>query len=129
MRAESLAKQRALTLDDLYARIAAGKVQDLNLVIKADVQGSIEALEDALMQIQHPEVKIEVIRSGVGAITESDVMLASASQAIVIGFNVRPNVSAQSLAEQEGVDVRTYRVIYKVTEDVRAALVGMLKPE
>jgi len=129
VRAESLAKQRALTLDDLYARIAAGKVQDLNLVIKADVQGSIEALEDALLQIQHAEVKIKVIRSGVGAITESDVMLASASQAIVIGFNVRPNVSAQALAEQEGVDVRTYRVIYKVTEDVRAALVGMLKPD
>jgi translation initiation factor IF-2 len=129
VRAESLAKQRALTLDDLYARIAAGKVQDLNLVIKADVQGSIEALEDALKQVEHAEVKIQIIRSGVGAITESDVMLASASQAIVIGFNVRPNVSAQSLAEQEGVDVRTYRVIYKVTEDVRAALVGMLKPE
>ncbi len=129
VRAESLAKQRALTLDDLYARIAAGKVQDLNLIVKADVQGSIEALEDALKQIQHPEVKIQIIRSGAGAITESDIMLASASQAIVIGFNVRPNVSAQQLADQEGVDVRTYRVIYKITEDVRAALVGMLKPE
>ena len=129
VKAEQLAQQRALTLDDLYARIAAGRVQELNLVLKADVQGSIEALTDALMQIQHEEVKINVIRSGAGAITESDVMLASASQAIVIGFNVRPNAPAQALAEQEGVDIRTYRIIYKVTEDVRAALVGMLKPE
>jgi translation initiation factor IF-2 len=129
VKAESLAKERALTLDDLYARIAAGKVQELNLIVKADVQGTVEALEDALNQIKHPEVKLRIIRSGVGAITESDVMLASASQAIVIGFNVRPNAAAQSLAEQEGVDVRTYRVIYKVTEDVRSALVGMLKPE
>ena len=129
LRAEQFAKERALTLDDLYARIAAGRVQELNLVLKADVQGSIEALEDALKQIEHPEVKIRIIRSGVGAITESDVMLASASEAIIIGFNVRPNAPAQALAEQEGVDVRTYRVIYKVTEDVRSALVGMLKPE
>jgi translation initiation factor IF-2 len=129
LKAESLAKQRALTLDDLFARIAEGEVRDLNLVVKADVQGSLEALTDALNQIKHAEVKVNVIHSGVGAITESDIMLASASQAIIIGFNVRPNAPAQSLAEAEGVDVRTYRVIYKVTEDVRAALVGMLKPE
>ena len=129
IRAEQLAKERALTLDDLYARIAAGRVQELNLVLKADVQGSVEALEDALKQIDHPEVKINVIRSGVGAVTESDVMLASASEAIVIGFNVRPNGPAQALAEQEGVDIRTYRIIYKIIEDVRSALVGMLKPE
>jgi translation initiation factor IF-2 len=129
IRAEELARERAITLDDLYARIAAGRVQDLNLVIKADVQGSLEALHDALGQIQHEEVKIRIIRSGVGAVTESDVMLAAASQAIIIGFNVRPNASAATLAEQEGVDIRTYRVIYKVTEEVRAALVGMLKPQ
>ena len=129
VRAEELAKQRALTLDDLFARIAEGEVQSLNLIIKADVQGSLEALEDALQQIQHAEVKVDVIHSGVGGITESDVMLAAASQAIIIGFNVRPNAPARTLAEGEGVDVRTYRVIYKVTEDVRAALVGMLKPE
>ena len=128
LRTEALAKQHALTLDDVFARIAAGKVLDLNLVVKADVQGSLEALSDALLKIQHPEVKVRVIHSGVGGINESDVMLASASSAIIIGFNVRPSPAATSLAESEGVDVRTYRVIYKVTEDITAALVGMLKP-
>ena len=128
IRTEALAKQRSLTLDDVFARIAEGKVLDLNLVVKADVQGSLEALTDALLKIQHPEVKVRVIHSGVGGINESDVMLASASSAIVIGFNVRPSTAAGSLAENEGVDVRTYRVIYKVTEDITAALVGMLKP-
>jgi len=112
----------------VFARIAAGKVLDLNLVVKADVQGSLEALSDALLKIQHPEVKVRVIHSGVGGINENDVMLASASSAIIIGFNVRPSPAATSLAESEGVDVRTYRVIYKVTEDITAALVGMLKP-
>ena len=129
IRTEALAKQRALTLDDVFARIAEGKVQDLNLVVKADVQGSLEALADALLQIKHAEVKVRVIHSGVGGVTESDVMLASASQAIIIGFNVRPNAPAQQLAEAEGIDVRLYTVIYKVTEDVRAALVGMLTPD
>ena len=129
LRAEELAKQRSLTLDDLFARIAQGEVQDLNLIVKADVGGSLEAVEDALKQIEHPEVRIAIIHSGVGAVTESDVMLASASSAIIIGFNVRPNQPAHALAETEGVDIRTYRVIYKVTEDVRAALMGMLKPE
>ncbi len=128
IRTEALAKQRSLTLDDVFARIAEGKVLDLNLVVKADVQGSLEALTDALLKIQHPEVKVRVIHSGVGGINESDVMLASASSAIVIGFNVRPSPAATALAESEGVDVRTYRVIYKVTEDITAALVGMLKP-
>ncbi|MBE3033985.1 MAG: translation initiation factor IF-2 [Actinobacteria bacterium] len=128
LKTEALAKQRALTLDDIFARIAAGKVLDLNLVVKADVQGSLEALSDALLKIQHPEVKVRVIHSGVGGINENDVMLASASAAIIIGFNVRPSPAATTLAETEGVDVRTYRVIYKVTEDITAALVGMLKP-
>jgi len=128
VRTEALAKQRALTLDDVFARIAQGKVLDLNLVVKADVQGSLEALSDALLKIQHPEVKVQVIHSGVGGINENDVMLAAASEAIIIGFNVRPSPAATSLAETEGVDVRTYRVIYKVTEDITAALVGMLKP-
>ncbi|MCX6364636.1 MAG: translation initiation factor IF-2, partial [Actinobacteria bacterium] len=128
LKTEALAKQRALTLDDIFARIAAGKVLDLNLVVKADVQGSLEALSDALLKIQHPEVKVRVIHSGVGGINENDVMLASASTAIIIGFNVRPSPPATTLAETEGVDVRTYKVIYKVTEDITAALVGMLKP-
>ena len=128
LRTEALAKQHALTLDDVFARIAAGKVLDLNLVVKADVQGSLEALSDALLKIQHPEVKVRIIHSGVGGVNESDVMLASASTAIIIGFNVRPSPQATALAESEGVDIRTYRVIYKVTEDITAALVGMLKP-
>jgi translation initiation factor IF-2 len=129
IKTEALARQRSLTLDEVFARIAEGKVLDLNLIVKADVQGSLEALTDALLKIQHPEVKVRVIHSGVGGVNESDVMLAAASAAIIIGFNVRPSPAAQTLAESEGVDVRTYRVIYKVTEDITAALVGMLKPE
>jgi len=129
IKAEALARESTLTLDDLYARIAEGRVQELNLIVKADVQGSLEALRDALDQIEHDEVKLRVIRSGVGGVTESDVMLAAASEAIIIGFNVRPNPSASQLADREGVDVRTYRVIYKATEDIRAALRGMLRPE
>jgi translation initiation factor IF-2 len=129
LKTERLARERSLTLDEVFARIAEGKVLDLNLVVKADVQGSLEALSDALLKIQHPEVKVQILHSGVGGINESDIMLAAASSAIIIGFNVRPSQAAQTLAEQEGVDVRTYRVIYKVTEDVTAALMGMLKPE
>ncbi|RPI28577.1 MAG: translation initiation factor IF-2, partial [Actinomycetota bacterium] len=129
LKTERLARERSLTLDEVFARIAAGKVLDLNLVVKADVQGSLEALSDALLKIQHPEVKVRILHSGVGGINESDIMLAAASEAIIIGFSVRPSQAAQTLAEQEGVDVRTYQVIYKVTEDVTAALMGMLKPE
>jgi translation initiation factor IF-2 len=128
LKTEALAKQRALTLDEVFARIAEGEVLDLNLSVKADAQGRLEALSDALLKIQHPEVKVRIIHSGVGGINESDIMLAAASSAIIIGFNVRPSAAAQTLAEGEGVDVRTYRVIYKVTEDITAALVGMLKP-
>ncbi len=128
LKAEMLAKRRALSLDDVFARIKQGEVKDLNLIIKADVAGSVEALEEALGQIKHEEVKINIIHKGVGAINESDVMLAAASQAIVIGFNVRPNAAAKTVAGLEGVDVRTYSVIYKVTEDVKAALLGLLKP-
>ncbi len=128
IKAELLAKRRAFTLDDVFARIKEGEVKDLNLVIKADVAGSVEALEEALKQIKHVEVKINIIHTGVGAINESDVMLAAASQAIVLGFNVRPSAAAKMVADLEGVDVRTYSVIYKVTEDVRAALIGMLAP-
>jgi len=128
VKAEILAKRHALTLDDVFTRIKQGEVKDLNLVIKADVAGSVEALDEALRQIEHEEVKINIIHTGVGAINESDVMLAAASQAIVLGFNVRPNSSAKTIAGIEGVDVRTYSVIYKVTEDVKAALLGMLEP-
>ena len=129
LKAEMLAKRRAITLDDVFAKIKEGEVKDLNLIVKADVAGSVEALEEALKQIKHEEVKVNIIHSGVGAINESDVMLAAASQAIVIGFNVRPNAAAKTVADLEGVDVRTYGVIYKVTEDVQAALIGMLAPK
>ena len=106
-----------------------GAVQDLNLIVKADVRGLGRGGRLASSQkIQHPEVRVNVIHTGVGGITESDVMLASASNAIVVGFNVRPNAEARALAEREGVEIRTYRVIYQLTEDIEQALVGMLSP-
>src|SRR5207344_3554722 len=103
-------------------------VQDLNLVLKADVGGSVEAAVSELQKIDHPEVRVNVIHSAAGGITENDIMLASASGAMVVGFNVRPNAEARALAEREGVEIRTYRVIYQLTEDIEQALVGMLKP-
>jgi translation initiation factor IF-2 len=131
LRQEQLSKGRvgASSLDEFYRRLKEGRVKELPLIIKGDVGGSVEALEEALRNITHPEVKVEVVFAGVGGINESDIMLASASKAVVIGFNVRPSVAAKALAEQEHVDVRTYRVIYKAIEDVEAALVGMLEPE
>jgi translation initiation factor IF-2 len=115
-------------LEGLFAELQAGAVQDLNLVLKGDVVGSVEAATSELQKIEHPEVRVNVIHSGVGGITEGDVMLASASSAMVVGFNVRPNAEARALAEREGVEIRTYRVIYQLTEDIEQALVGMLKP-
>ena len=131
LRQEQVAKSRggASSLDEFYRRLKEGKVKELPLIIKGDVGGSVEALDEALRNITHPEVKVEVVFAGVGGINESDIMLASASKAVVIGFNVRPSVAAKALAEQEHVDVRTYLVIYKAIEDVEAALVGMLEPE
>ena len=131
LRAEQRARRptRGITLEELFTRIEAGGVQDLNIVAKADVQGSIEAITGELAKIRHPEVRVNVIHTGIGGIAESDVMLASASNAIVVGFNVRPNADARALAEREGVDIRTYRVIYQLTDDIEQALVGMLSPE
>jgi translation initiation factor IF-2 len=131
LRAEELAKQgrRGPSLEDLFTRMGEGVVQDLNVIVKGDVQGSVEAVVGELNKIQHPEVRVNVIHTGIGAISEGDVMLASASSAIVVGFNVRPNAEARGLAEREGVDLRTYRVIYQLTEDIQQALVGMLAPE
>ncbi len=122
-------KKVHVSLDDLFARISEGELKDLNLVVKADVQGSIEALRDALDKMDQTEVHINVIHSAVGAISESDITLADASDAIVIGFNVRPQPKAKALAEEDGVDVRLYRVIYQAIEDINAARVGMLSPE
>ena len=118
-----------VSLDDLFKQIKEGQVKDLNIIIKADVQGSIEALRQSLQKLSNEEVRVNPIHGGVGAITETDVMLASASNAIIIGFNVRPDANARRAAEKEKVDLRLYRVIYNAIEDVKAAMVGMLEPE
>ncbi len=117
-----------ISLDDLFTQIKQGNVKDLNLVVKADVQGSVEAVKASLERLSTEEVRIRAIHGGVGAITESDVMLASASNAIIIGFNVRPDNSAKKIAEEEKVDIRLYRVIYGAIEDIQAAIKGMLDP-
>ncbi len=117
-----------VSLEKLFAQMQEGGVQDLNLVLKGDVDGSVEAAVSELQKIQHPEVRVRVIHRGVGGITEGDVNLAAASNALVVGFNVRPNAEARALAEREGVEIRTYRVIYRLTEDIEQALVGMLAP-
>ncbi len=118
-----------MSLDDLFARIQEGEIPEVKLVVKADTQGSIEAVKDALGKIDQSEVRISVIHSGVGGITETDITLADASDAIVVGFNVRPEPGAKTQAEKTGVDLRLYTVIYKVVEDINAARVGMLAPE
>jgi translation initiation factor IF-2 len=128
LRREQLASQRpsGVSLENLFEQMQAGEVRDLNLVVKGDVQGSVEAVVSELHKIQHPEVRVNVIHQGVGGITENDIMLAAASGGMVVGFNVRPNAETRSVAEREGVEVRTYDVIYKLTEDIEQALVGML---
>ena len=117
-----------LSLDDLFSQIQAGNVKELPIIVKADVQGSVEAVTQSLSKLSNEEVVVKVIHGGVGAINESDVTLASASNAIIIGFNVRPDATAKSIAEQEQVDIRLYRVIYQAIEDVEAAMKGMLDP-
>ncbi len=118
-----------LTLDGLFSQIQAGNIKELNLIVKADVQGSVEAVKQSLMKLSNEEVAVRIIHAGVGAINESDVSLASASNAIIIGFNVRPDNTAKETAEREKVDVRLYRVIYNAIEDIEAAMKGMLDPE
>jgi translation initiation factor IF-2 len=125
---EATRRVQRVTLDDLFKQIQEGEVKDLNLILKGDVQGSVEALQDALFKLSLEEVQIKIIHTGVGAINESDVMLASASNAIVIGFNVRPDINARKLAEQDQVDIRLYRIIYEAIEDIKLAVTGMLKP-
>ena len=117
-----------MSLDDLFSQIQSGNVKELNIIVKADVQGSVEAVKQSLVKLSNEEVVVKVIHGGVGAINESDVILASASNAIIIGFNVRPDPMAKSTAEREGVDVRLYKVIYNAIEDVEAAMKGMLDP-
>lgn len=117
-----------MSLDDLFSQIKEGNLKELNLIVKADVQGSVEAVKQSLLRLSNDEVVVKCIHGGVGAINESDVTLASASNAIIIGFNVRPDVTAKATAEREGVDVRLYRVIYQAIEDIEAAMKGMLDP-
>ena len=116
-------------MDDIFNQIQQGELKDLNIIIKADVQGSVEALRQSLEAIKNPEVRIVIVHAAVGAINESDVMLASASNAIIIGFNVRPDAVVRKAAEKESVDLRTYRVIYDAINDVESAMRGMLTPE
>jgi translation initiation factor IF-2 len=128
MRAKELAKLSKVSLEELYDQIKKGEVKELNVIIKADVQGSIEAMKEALNRLSTDTVKVNILHDAVGGITETDVNLASASNAIIIGFNVRPVLKAQSLAEQEKVDVRSYSIIYDAISDIRKALEGLLEP-
>ncbi|GAB4341069.1 MAG: hypothetical protein Kow0099_17500 [Candidatus Abyssubacteria bacterium] len=128
-RQKEMVRQKRLTLEDLYDRIQAGEIKELNIIIKGDVQGSVTALQDSLVKLPSEKVKLNVIHTGVGGINESDVILASASNALLIGFNVRPDAKARELAEKEGVDYRLYRVIYDAIDDVRASMEGLLEPE
>ncbi|KAI4453352.1 translation initiation factor if-2-related [Holotrichia oblita] len=122
-------EHKAVSLENLFEHIEAGKIKDLNIIVKADVQGSVEAVKQSLEKIANEEVRVRVIHGGVGAVNESDIMLASASSAIIVGFNVRPTVGAMDSAARQGVDVRLYRVIYEAIEDIEAAMKGMLTPK
>ncbi|MDR7856227.1 translation initiation factor IF-2 [Tissierella sp.] len=128
-RAENMKSDPKVSLDDLFERIKLGEIKDLNIIIKADVRGSLEALRQSLDKLDTEEVKTNIIHGGVGGITESDIILASASNAIVVGFNVRPNLNAIEVAKREKVDVRTYRVIYEAIEDIQSAIKGMHAPK
>jgi len=128
-REQGLRTGKRLTLDDIGRRIAIGSFKQLNIIVKGDVDGSIEALSDSLLRLSTEQIQVDVIHKGVGQISESDVILAAASDAIIVGFQVRPSQSARKLAEKEGVDIRLYSIIYNAIEEVKAAMEGMLSPE
>jgi translation initiation factor IF-2 len=128
-REQGLRTQRLLTLDDIGRRIAIGNFQQLNVIVKADVDGSVEALSDSLIRLSTEQIQVNVIHKGVGQISESDVILAAASDAIIVGFQVRPSLPARKSAEKEGVDIRLYSIIYDAIAEVKAAMEGMLSPE
>ena len=128
LKAEQIRNMSKVSLDDLFSQIEAGNVKDLNIIVKADVQGTVEAIKQALEKLSNDEVRVRCIHGGVGAITGSDIVFASASNALVIGFNVRPDATAREAAEREKVDVRTYSVIYNVIEDVESAMKGLFAP-
>ena len=129
LREQNVRTQKHITLDEIGRRIALGNFKELNIILKGDVDGSVEALTDSLQKLSTEEIQINIIHKGVGAITESDVLLASASDAIIIGFNVRPQGKAAQLAQQEGIDIRTYSIIYQVIDDIKDAIEGMLSPD
>ena len=129
IREQSVRTQRHITLDEIGRRIALGEFKELNIILKGDVDGSVEAITDSLQKLSTDEIEVKIIHKGVGAITESDILLASASDAIVIGFNVRPISNARSLAEKEEIDIRSYSIIYDAINDVKDAMEGMLSPE
>ena len=127
---ESMIKEQSrVTLDDVFAQVEEGKIKTLNLIVKGDVQGSVEAVKQSLEKLSNEEVRVKVIHAAAGAINESDVMLADSANAIIIGFNVRPDTKAKKLAESSKVDVRSYRIIYELIDDMEAALKGMLAPK
>jgi len=129
IRQEVLARNASMSLEKLFSQLQEGEVQDLNIIIKADVQGSVGALEQSLEKLHNDNVRVKIIHTGVGTVTESDVMLAGTSNAIIIGFNVRPSSAVEAAADREGVEIRTYRVIYEIIDDIEAAMKGMLAPE
>jgi translation initiation factor IF-2 len=131
LKTEALARRQGVkvSLEDVFARAQKGELKELNLIVKADVAGSLEALADEIARLPQQEVTVNVIHDAVGGITESDVMLAAASEGVIIGFNVRPVGDARAAAEREGIEIRTYSVIYKLIEDLRDAMEGMLEPE
>jgi translation initiation factor IF-2 len=131
LKTEAIARRSGtkVSLEDVFKRAREGELKELNLVLKADVSGSLEAVEDEIARLPQDEVRVDVLHSGVGGINESDVMLAAASEAVIIGFNVRPVGDAQALADRQGVEIRNYSVIYAVLDELRAAMTGLLAPE
>jgi translation initiation factor IF-2 len=129
LREQNVRTQKHITLDEIGRRIALGDFKELNIILKGDVDGSVEALTDSLQKLSTEEIQVNIIHKGVGAITESDVLLATASDAIVIGFNVRPTGNSRELAEKEAIDIRSYSIIYDAINDVKDAMEGMLSPD
>ena len=127
-REEHFQSTHRVSMEDLYSQIQEGSVKELGIIVKADVQGSVEAVRQSLEKLSTDDVKVRVIHAGVGAITETDVTLAAASNAIIIGFNVRPDNNAVTIGEKENVEIKTYRIIYDAIDDIKAAMVGMLDP-
>ncbi len=129
LREQGIRTKKHITLDEIGRRLALGNFKQLNLIIKGDVDGSVEALSDSLQKLSTEEIVVSVVQKGVGAITESDVLLATASDAIIVGFNVRPSAQAARLAESEGVEIKLYSIIYNAIDEIKSAMEGMLEPK